>query len=354
MGKSILSPPERGRGAGMWLWGGIAPLLLWLLAACGGPSPALIELGGPTMGTYYSVKVVNPPPGVTRERLQQGVDRVLGEVNREISTYDPESELSRFNQNPSTDWIGVSTGLLGVVGEGLRISQLSEGAFDVTVGPLVNLWGFGPEPKPARVPPEEAIAEAQARVGYQQLDLRMEPPALRKARGDLYVDLSALGEGYGADRVAAYLLAEGVRDFMVAVAGAIRVRGQSPRGTGWAIAIEEPTPGKRAVQRVIGVTDGGLSTSGDYRNYFEEDGKRYSHEIDPRTGRPIEHRLASVTLLGDNAMRADGWATALMVLGEARGLALAEALGLAALFIIRTPEGFREQATPAFARYLSP
>lgn len=306
------------------------------------------------MGTYYSVKAVNPPAGVIQERLQRGVDRVLAEVNREISTYDPESELSRFNRNPSTDWIEVSPGLLGVVAEGQRISQLSGGAFDVTVGPLVNLWGFGPEPKPARVPPEEAIAAAQARVGYQQLELRAEPPALRKARADLYVDLSALGEGYGADRVAEYLIAEGVRDFMVAVAGAIRVGGKSPRGTAWAIAIEEPTPGKRAVQRVIQVAAGGLSTSGDYRNYFEEDGKRYSHEIDPRTGRPIEHRLAAVTLLGDTAMAADGLATALMVLGEARGVALAEAQGLAALFIVRMGDGFSETATSGFSPYLSP
>ncbi len=336
------------------LGGLIAPLLLGLLGACTDRTDQVIELTGPTMGTYYSVKVAHPPPGVTREGLHQGVDGVLAAVNREISTYDPQSELSRFNQDPSTDWVAVSAGLLGVVAEGQRISELTDGAFDVTVGPLVNLWGFGPEPKPARVPPAEAIAEAQARVGYRQLELRAEPPALRKARPDLYVDLSALGEGYGADRVAEYLRSQGARDFMVAVAGAIRVEGRSPRGTPWAIAIEEPTPAKWAVQRVIGVTRGGLSTSGDYRNYFEEEGQRYSHEIDPHTGRPITHRLASVTVLGESAMRADGLATAFMVLGETRGIALAEAEGLAALFIVRGADGFSEQATRSFAPYLSP
>jgi len=153
--------------------------------------------------------------------------------------------------------------------------------------------------------------------------------------------------------VADYLSAQGVGDFMVAVAGAIRVRGHNAKGMPWAIAVEEPTPGRRAVHRIIQVADGGLSTSGDYRNYFEQDGKRYSHEIDPQTGRPIEHRLASVTVLGETAARADGLATALMVLGEERGPQVAEAEGIAALFIVRTEGGFREEATPAFARYLS-
>jgi len=313
----------------------------------------MIELSGPTMGTYYSVKVVRPPPGLTREGLQQGVDGVLQGVNRQISTYDPESELSRFNRSSSTEWVEVSPGLLGVVAEGQRTSGLSEGAFDITVGPLVNLWGFGPDPKTDRVPADQAIEQARQRVDYQRLWSRAEPPALRKERADLYLDLSALGEGYGADRVAEYLIGRGATDFMVAVAGAIRVQGHNAKGSPWAIAIEEPTPGKRAVQRIIQITGEGLSTSGDYRNYFEQDGKRYSHEIDPRTGRPIEHRLASVTVVSASAMRADALATALMVLGEERGVALAEAQGLAALFIVRTAEGFREQSSRAFGRYLA-
>lgn len=323
------------------------------LGGCGNRPETLLELSGPTMGTYYQVKVTNPPAGVTRESLQSGVDQVLREVNRRISTYDPESELSRFNRNGSTGWVEASRDLLSVVEEGLQTSEISHGAFDITVGPLVNLWGFGPDPKTDSIPSDEAIREAQARVGYQRLQLRTEPPALRKERGDMYVDLSALGEGYGADRVADYLTGRGVTDFMVAVAGAIRAQGHNAKGTPWAIAIEEPTPGKRAVHRIIQITDEGLSTSGDYRNYFERDGRRYSHEIDPRTGRPIEHRLASVTVIGENARRADALATALMVLGDEEGPAVAEAHGIAALFIVRNAEGFREEATAAFARYLA-
>lgn len=331
-------------------------LLGWLVAVlggCGERSDTLLELSGPTMGTYYQVKVANPPAGVTQASLQSGVDQVLGEVNRQISTYDPESELSRFNRNPGTGWIEVSRDLLSVVEEGSRTSRISDGAFDVTVGPLVNLWGFGPDPKTDSVPSDQAIQEAMERVGYERLQLHTEPPAFRKERGDMYVDLSALGEGYGADRVAEYLIGRGVTDFMVAVAGAIRVQGHNAKGTPWAIAVEEPTPGKRAVHRIIQITDEGLSTSGDYRNYFERDGRRYSHEIDPRTGRPVEHRLASVTVISESAMRADALATALMVLGDEQGLAVAEGQGIAALFIVRTTAGFREEATAAFARYLA-
>jgi thiamine biosynthesis lipoprotein len=324
-----------------------------VLAACGQGQDPVIELSGPTMGTYYSVKVARPPAGVTRERLQTGVDTVLQDVNRLISTYDPSSELSRFNQNPATDWVAVPPELLGVIAEGLDISKLSDGAFDITVGPLVNLWGFGPDPVPDDTPSDQEIRNAMARVGHGLLGLRKDPPAIAKKRGDLYVDLSALGEGYGADRVADYLDALGISDFMVAVAGAIRAKGRNAEGSPWAIAIEEPTPGRRAVQRIIHITGEGLSTSGDYRNYFERDGKRYSHEIDPRTGRPIEHRLASVTVIGETAARADGLATALMVMGETDGPALAEAEDIAALFIVRTDQGFREVASAAFAPYLA-
>jgi thiamine biosynthesis lipoprotein len=297
--------------------------------------------------------VARPPPGVSSAGLQKGVDRVLADVVGLISTYEESSELSRLNRNPSTDWIAVSHALLSVLSEGQRISALSGGAFDITVGPLVNLWGFGPEVKADQVPSPEAIQAAMGRVGYQKLHLRRSPPAVRKERGDMYIDVSALGEGYGADRVAAFLDAQGIRDYMVAVAGAIRVKGRNAKGTPWAIAIEEPTPGRRAAYKILQVSDEGLSTSGDYRNFFEHGGKRYSHEIDPKTGMPTTHRLASVTVVSDSAMQADGLATALMVMGEGKGLPLAKAQGIAAFFILREDKGFTARSTEAFRRYLA-
>lgn len=329
-----------------------------LPTGCGGRQDPVLDLTGPTMGTYYAVKVPRPPEGLDAEVLQAGIDGVLGEVNRAISTYDRDSELSRLNRNPSTDWIPVSGNLFAVLSEGLRISDLAGGAFDITVGPLVNLWGFGPDAKADAVPPPEQVRAALERVGYQKLALRADPPALRKVRGDLSIDLSALGEGYGADRVAAYLESLGVSDYMVAVAGTIRVRGRNAKGEPWSIAIETPTAGQRAVQRIIPLREGAVSTSGDYRNFFEQGGRRYSHHIDPRTGESVAHRLASATVVlpsgPDSAMRADGLATALVVLGEEKGPALAESSGLAALFIVREGEGLREATSPAFVRIQGP
>jgi FAD:protein FMN transferase len=279
-------------------------------------------------------------------------------VVAEISTYDPDSELSRLNKNPGTDWLPVSPNLLAVIQEGQGIGALAEGVFDITVGPLVNLWGFGPEDKPDSVPPPEAIRAARKRVGAHLLALRAAPPAVRKQRGDLYIDLSALGEGEGADRVAAWLESRGITEYMVAVAGTLRVRGRNPKGEPWGIAIEEPRPDRRSVQRILPLADGAISTSGDYRNFFEQGGRRYSHHIDPRTGEPIAQALASVTVVlpgaPHSARRADGLATALLLMGEAKGLALAKAQGIAAYFIVGEDQGFREIESPALKRLKAP
>lgn len=338
---------RRSRRVGLLLLGLVALVPL----GCGDRRD-LLEISGPTMGTYYSVQVPRPPRGLDPARLRSGLESLLGEVNREISTYDADSELSRLNRNPSTDWIPVSPNLLGVLAEGLRLSALSGGAFDITVGPLVNLWGFGPEPKADAVPSPAAIQAALERVGYGKIELRAHPPAVRKARGDLSIDLSALGEGYGADRMADHLESLGITDYLVAVAGTIRVRGRNPKGRPWGIAIEAPRPGERSVQRIVPLEEGAVSTSGDYRNYFEQGDRRYSHHIDPRTGASVAHRLASATVVlppaDGRAMHADGLATALVVLGEEKGPALAQSEGLSALFILREGEGFRELTTPAF------
>ncbi len=337
----------RSKVAGARGWSAIA-LTILLLTACGERAAPLIDINGPTMGTYYSVKIARPPAGLTAEGLKPGLEAVLDQVIAEISTYDETSELSRLNRNPSTDWIPVSPNLYAVIAEGQRIAALTDGAFDITIGPLVNLWGFGPESRPEAVPSAEQIQAARERVGWQKLELRASPPAVRKARADLYIDLSALGEGEGADRLAVWLDGQGVTDYMIAVAGAIRAKGLNAKGQPWAIAIEEPRSDRRAVHRIIPVSDRALSTSGDYRNFFEQDGKRYSHEIDPATGAPVDRNLGSVTVVGDSGRVVDGLATALMVLGDQRGPALAEAQGLAAYFIVREGDSLRGFGTPGF------
>ena len=313
-------------------------------------------LRGPTMGTQFSVVLSGEglqPEAL--ERLQAEIDAELVEVNAQMSTYLPDSELSRFNTEGGVgEAFGVSAELAEVVALALEISAASQGAFDVTVGPLVDAWGFGPDPRQRALLGDETIAALRDRVGYEKL--LVEGASLRKTAADLRVDLSAIAKGHGCDRVAALVEAAGHANYMVEIGGEVRVAGSNPRGEAWRVGIERPTrdaEGARAVEAILRVRDVSVATSGDYRNYFEQDGVRYSHTLDPRTGRPITHGLASVTVIDPaSAARADAWATALNVLGPEAGLALAEERELAAYFLVRTAEGFEIQSSTAFAPYL--
>ena len=309
------------------------------------------QLSGHTMGTTYSVKYRAGPDTPPQEALQADVDALLAGINRTMSTYDPDSELSRFNRADTTDWVPASAALLAVLKAALEIGAQSEGAFDVTVGPLVNLWGFGPEFHPDRIPAAADIAAARARGGHDKLTLRDAPPALRKQRPDVFVDLSGIAKGYGVDRVAEQLAAHGIEHYMVEIGGDARVRGVNAQGAPWRIAVEKPLPGERSVQTVLALSNIALATSGDYRNFFEIGGRRYSHTIDPATGWPVDNRLVSVTVLADTSLRADAWATALQVLGPERGMAVAERLGLPVLFIIARDGNFEERVSRAFQPY---
>lgn len=329
-------------------------LLVFLLGGCAEKVaddwPYGFEYRGSTMGTTFSVKVTLLPAIQSPDALKAEIDALLNDINQQMSTYLPDSELSRFNAQRTTDWVEVSPELYTVVATAQQISQLTEGAFDISVGPLVNLWGFGPDPSRDSAPPLESIEALRDRVGYQLLALRETPPALKKQHPDMYLDLSALAKGYGVDRVAALLESKGMHDYLVEIGGELKLSGLNARRERWHIAIEKPISGWRMVQKIIPITDIGVATSGDYRNYFEQDGKRYSHTIDPATGYPIAHTLASVTLLAPSSMLADAWATAMMVLGAERGMALAVQQNLAAYFLIKHDEGFVEQATPEFLR----
>jgi len=327
---------------------------VWLLSGCqsGTPQRALTELHGATMGTSYTVKLVELAGELEAAEIQAEIDVILENINRQMSTYLEDSELSRFNRSASIDWTDVSPQLAEVLKQAQQLSALTNGAFDVTVGPLVNVWGFGPAPGEDEMPAEQTIRDAMGRVGYQALQVRRSPPAVRKDRPDLYVDLSAIGMGYAVDAVAEYLQALAVDDYMVEIGGEIRARGRNARDTLWRIAIEKPSTGSRVLHTIIELDDVGIATSGDYRNYFEQAGRRYSHTIDPATGRPVTHRLASVTVADPSAMRADALATALMVLGPEAGYRFAEKHELAAFFIVKSEDGFYDRATPPFRRYL--
>ncbi len=305
-------------------------------------------VSGSTMGTYYRVSLASIPAHVSLLDLKADIDGLLTEINAQMSTYLPDSELSRFNKFAETDWFPVSFETALVVIEGLRIYELSGGAFDITVGPLVNLWGFGPGGGRDDVPAEDEIEEAKRHVGSVHLEARSSPPALRKDVTGLYVDLSAIAKGFAVDRIADFLDSRGIRGFLVDIGGEFRAKGRKSDGSFWIVAIEKPVIGKRAVQRILHLTDRAVATSGDYRNYFEIDGLRYSHEINPVSGKPVAHRLASVTVLDDTCMKADALATALMVLGPDRGYELALREKIAALFIVKGEKGFHEKMTPLF------
>jgi thiamine biosynthesis lipoprotein len=311
-------------------------------------SSALDEwvIEGPTMGTAYAVKVVThgDQPAEARERLEQGIREAVDAVDDTMSTYRSESEIEIFNRHGS-ELFEASPEMITVVAEAQRVSRLSGGAFDITVGPLVDLWGFGPA-GPTEAPTESQIGEMVALTGYQHLQIDADRGLLRKARPDCRIDLSAIAKGFAVDRVAAVLDREGYASYMVEIGGEVRARGRNRGGEIWRIGIEQPDAGGRTVRVAIPLADLSLATSGDYRNFVIRDGIRISHTIDPRTGRPISHLLASVSVINASCMTADALATALDVLGPDEGFALAESHDIPALFLVRVGDGvFEERRT---------
>jgi len=325
------------------------------VAACnfedGSPEP--LTFSGATMGTTYNLSIADRSLRIERSVLQAGVDGILGAVNEAMSTYRGHSELSRFNASKSTAWTPASRDTLTVLNEALRVSRLSDGAFDPTVGPLVNHWGFGPERGGLPERPERDVGQITQRVSYRHFHLRHSPAAMRRDRGGVQVDLSGIAKGFALDKVGTYLRKAGLRNFLFEIGGEILAAGHNGKGERWRVGIEKLIAGAIAIQRIIGLEDAAIATSGDYRIFAEKAGERYSHLMDPRTGRPVTHRLASASVIDPSTMRADALSTALMVLGPHAGPLLAKQEELAALFIVRTRTGFREIASPAFARYLT-
>jgi thiamine biosynthesis lipoprotein len=324
----------------------IIAISILMIASCSDKPLAVAHLQGQTMGTTYNVKYVLAEGEKEVEGLQEEIDAKLVNINKLMSTYDTTSELSRFNQYRYSDNFEVSKETLTVVNEALRLARLSDGVLDVTVGPLVNLWGFGPNKRPEKVPTQADIDAVRDYVGYEKLSTT--PTGLMKANPMLYVDLSTIAKGYGVDEVAAILDAHHLQHYLVEIGGEMRVKGERGDGSEWLIAIEKPVTTERAVQKVVSIGTNAIATSGDYRNYYEEDGKRYSHLIDPNTGSPITHDLVSVTVVNPSSMIADGLATAFNVMGWQRAIDLAEQEQLAVFLIRRTADGFEEYATPEF------
>ncbi|MFZ7277814.1 FAD:protein FMN transferase [Avibacterium endocarditidis] len=335
----------------------IALFLVSSLTACQ-KDPEIVTLSGKTMGTTYHIKYITAEATQSAADTHEGVEKILKDVNEKMSTYIPTSELSRFNQNRAVNTpIEISADLAKVIGEAIRLNKVTQGALDVTVGPLVNLWGFGPEKRVEKAPTQQQLDERRAWVGIEKLALSESAGKfyLEKAVPELYVDLSSIAKGFGVDQVADYLESLHIGNYMVEIGGEIRAKGNNSENKPWQIAIEKPTTdGSRSVEQVVGLHNLAMATSGDYRIYFEENGVRYSHEINPQTGRPIQHHLASITVLDPSSMTADGLSTGLFVLGEDEALKVAEQQQLAVYLIIKTESGFEVKMSSAFKQLINP
>lgn len=304
------------------------------------------------MGTTYRVVIAGKPlDEADAAKVRASLDAELDRINRLMSTYRSDSELSRFNELRSTAPFAVSHDTAVVVQAALDISRESEGAFDVTVRALVAAWGFGAGAA-VKPPTDDELVALRSHVGYRLIEANPVENTLTKRHPEASVDLSAIAKGYAVDRLSE-LLMEAHPNHMVEVGGEVKTRGRKVDGSSWQIGIEQPDAESRTARRVVFLGDAGMATSGDYRNYYEENGVRRSHTIDPRTGKPITHRLASVSVVHETAMMADGYATALNVLGPEEGFALAERLHLAAFFITRQPDGgFLTRSTAAMEALL--
>lgn len=325
-------------------------LLIALLVGCD-RAPQPVRLQGSVFGTGWSLTYMPIDEGPTSAQVREALLSAFDVVNVSMNTYDPDATISRFNRLPAAESIEVDWDFAYVFNEARRISEWSDGAYDVTVAPLLAVWGFGPD-GPTNFPTPEALQEAKSRVGLQHFDWQPRTRTLAKLTDGASLDFSSIAKGYGVDLAADALDELGIAQFMLEVGGEMQLRGQSPRGDAWRIAIERPQVGG-GVQAAISLTNTGVATSGDYHNYFEREGKRYSHLVDPRTGYPIEHDLVAATVVHPSTGIADAWATALCIMGTEGALAVAEERGLAVYLVRRQGDEFVEHWSSGFAPYLS-
>ncbi len=358
MKKSDGQDSGREQGVGRtFRWGGVLLLAVLVMAGCSEndrPLEPPVRFEGNIFGTFYQVTIMDPlTQGQSRE-LEEGFLAELESVDQAMSTYRDDAELMAFNEAPLEEWQPLSNELIEVLAISQSVADISHGAFDITVGDLVNLWSFGPGARPEEVPSDEALTKQLTQVGFDALEIDSQQMQARRTR-DVFVDLSGVAKGHATDRVAAYLDQQGIEHYLVNLGGDLIARGQrhTEEQTPWRIGIEVPEDGQQRAQHIIPLAGTALAsmsvaTSGDYRNYFEVDGQRFSHTIDPRTGRPVTHQLASVSVFHPSNAWADAWATALLVLGEEEAMQVARENSLEVLMLVRKDDGWRSIASPEF------
>ena len=328
----------------------ISTCLLLFLFSCDKHFGQPVLLSGNTMGTTYNIKFIPNEDSMNTELVQQNIDNLLNKINLSMSTYDPASEISLLNANKSKGCIPLSNDLFYVIEQAQQVSKLSRGSFDITIAPLVNIWGFGPTGFPIEIPADETISDIKARVGFLNLRLDKDNSCLLKQHPEITVDLSAIAKGYAVDEVSKLLKSLSINRYMVEIGGEISAEGLNINEIPWQIGIEKPISDNRSIQKIISLKNASMATSGDYRNFFEYEGKQYSHLIDANTGKPIEHKLVSVTVIHDSCIIADALATALIVMGYDKAYELAETEQLAVMFIAKHNNDFIETLSNAFPK----
>lgn len=309
---------------------------------------AMTKIEGQTMGTTYSVKIANAEGTLDVDTLATEIAASLDEVDTLMSTYKTASELSLFNNDAANTPRALSSETARVIQTALNAAEATGGAFDPTIGPLVDLWGFGPAGTRNDVPGTEAIMSARATVGHQQIVVS--DSTFSKTNAATRLDLSGIAKGYGVDKIAELLNAKGFDNYLVEVGGEIRAKGVSTGDRAWRLGIEKPDPLARDVQYVVNLDGHAMATSGNYRIFFEAEGARFAHIIDPRTGEPTNHNLASVTVLAKSTMEADALSTAMLVMGPEDAMEFAATHEIAAFFITGENGRFSDAASPAFEK----
>ncbi|MGE4527578.1 MAG: FAD:protein FMN transferase [Rhodospirillaceae bacterium] len=324
-----------------------------LLSACGGEK--VQTFGGPTMGSTYQVQYVAGGSTPARERLQSGVQGILDAVNRAVSTYRDDSDVARFNAAPAGTCARMPESVFQMLAYAETLHRESEGAYDITLLPALSAWGFGPRGRVAKRPSAEQLEALRGRTGMRHLRVAGSDGAKELCKdADVSIEFNSIAAGFAVDRIAAYLKTQGVASFLVNATGEIRAAGRKPDGSPWRIALEAPISSARVAERIVPLDGPGVSTSGNYRDYYEEAGVRYSHTLDPRTLSPVRHKLASVSVIAETALQADGLSTLLMVLGPERGYDFAVRHQLAALFVVKTGAGAGETDAKAFSARTTP
>jgi thiamine biosynthesis lipoprotein len=320
------------------------------------PTSLIWDFAGETMGTTWSARLV-PPAGPDRKTFQDAIEAELARIIALFSHWEPRSELARFNAAPPGFW-AISEPFWTLLNQALDLADDTNGAVDPTLGALVDLWGFGPPgPRPLNgfgtgpsTPLDEEIIAARALTGWGRLRLNRDARAVQQL-GGIKLDLSGIAKGHAVDRVSEALTALGAANHLVEIGGELRGQGVKPDGRPWWVELQQ-APGAPAPRTVAALFDLAVATSGDWVRSYEAYGQTYSHTIDGRTGRPVENGVASVTVLADTAMYADAMATALTVMGPEEGPAFAEAMNIAAAFVVRGEDGLTETVTPAFKAML--